>query len=261
MAERHRKGRDPSRTAGRAFRPLARLLHRRPRGRAPLSRLFDPRPRRRARRSRKPATCCCTASCRRARSSNAFDAELKAARALPAGILDIIRTVRAAHPMDVLRTAVSALAAFDPEVGDTFRAGDAAQGRPAHGAGADDHRRARGASATTASRPSPDPRPAARRQLPLHADRPRAERQCRATDGRRHDPARRARLERVGVHGAGRRRHEGEPARGDHRGDRRAVRPVARRGRGERDAGWRRKSATRRGPPTTSRRSARTRRR
>jgi len=47
-----------------------------------------------------------------------FDAELKSARALPAGILDIIRTVRAAHPMDVLRTAVSALAAFDPDVGD-----------------------------------------------------------------------------------------------------------------------------------------------
>ena len=47
-----------------------------------------------------------------------FDAELKAARTLPAGVIDIIRTVRDAHPMDVLRTAVSALAAFDPEVGD-----------------------------------------------------------------------------------------------------------------------------------------------
>jgi citrate synthase len=33
-------------------------------------------------------------------------------------VIDIIRTVRDAHPMDVLRTAVSALAAFDPEVGD-----------------------------------------------------------------------------------------------------------------------------------------------
>ena len=40
-----------------------------------------------------------------------FDAELKAARALPAPIYDIIRTIKAAHPMDVLRTAVSALAA------------------------------------------------------------------------------------------------------------------------------------------------------
>jgi citrate synthase len=48
----------------------------------------------------------------------AFDVELKAARRLPGQIYDIVRTVRQAHPMDVLRTAVSALAAFDPEVGD-----------------------------------------------------------------------------------------------------------------------------------------------
>ena len=48
----------------------------------------------------------------------AFDAELKAARSLPAGVQDIIRTVQRAHPMDVLRTAVSALAAFDPESAD-----------------------------------------------------------------------------------------------------------------------------------------------
>jgi len=47
-----------------------------------------------------------------------FDAELKAARELPAAIVDVIRAVRAAHPMDVLRTAVSALAAFDPDVAD-----------------------------------------------------------------------------------------------------------------------------------------------
>ena len=49
---------------------------------------------------------------------DAFDAELKAARALPGPVLDAIRLVRDAHPMDVLRTAVSALAAFDPETGD-----------------------------------------------------------------------------------------------------------------------------------------------
>jgi citrate synthase len=48
----------------------------------------------------------------------AFNAELKAARALPAGVLDIVRAVQGAHPMDVLRTAVSALAAFDPEAAD-----------------------------------------------------------------------------------------------------------------------------------------------
>ena len=47
-----------------------------------------------------------------------FDAELKQARQLPDPIYDVIRAVRDAHPMDVLRTAVSALAAFDPEAGD-----------------------------------------------------------------------------------------------------------------------------------------------
>jgi len=49
---------------------------------------------------------------------DAFAAELKAARALPAAVYDVIRTVKGAHPMDVLRTAVSALSAFDPETAD-----------------------------------------------------------------------------------------------------------------------------------------------
>jgi citrate synthase len=48
----------------------------------------------------------------------AFEAELKAARALPPAIHDIVRSVRNAHPMDVLRTAVSALSAFDEDVAD-----------------------------------------------------------------------------------------------------------------------------------------------
>ena len=48
----------------------------------------------------------------------AFEAELKAARALPAPVLDVIRAVKDAHPMDVLRTAVSALSAFDAETAD-----------------------------------------------------------------------------------------------------------------------------------------------
>ena len=47
-----------------------------------------------------------------------FDAELKEARELPGAVRDIIRTVKDSHPMDVLRTAVSALAAFDPETDD-----------------------------------------------------------------------------------------------------------------------------------------------
>src|SRR6185503_7574853 len=45
-------------------------------------------------------------------------AELAAARVLPPPIHELIEIVKAAHPMDVLRTAVSALAAFDPDVAD-----------------------------------------------------------------------------------------------------------------------------------------------
>src|SRR5262249_34490553 len=45
----------------------------------------------------------------------AFDRDLKSARELPQPIYDVIRTMKSAHPIDALRTAVSALAAFDPE--------------------------------------------------------------------------------------------------------------------------------------------------
>jgi citrate synthase len=51
----------------------------------------------------------------------AFDADLKAARKLPDALFDIIRTIKSAHPMDVLRTAASALSAFDPETADNSR--------------------------------------------------------------------------------------------------------------------------------------------
>ena len=44
-----------------------------------------------------------------------FDAALKEARTLPTAIHDLINLIQDAHPMDVLRTATSALAAFDPE--------------------------------------------------------------------------------------------------------------------------------------------------
>ena len=50
---------------------------------------------------------------------DAFDAELKAGRRLPEPIYDLIRQIKPAHPMDVLRTAVSALAVFDPDNADT----------------------------------------------------------------------------------------------------------------------------------------------
>ena len=44
----------------------------------------------------------------------AFDAQLKAARELPQEVFDIIGACKDGHPMDVLRTAVSALAALEP---------------------------------------------------------------------------------------------------------------------------------------------------
>lgn len=44
-----------------------------------------------------------------------FDARLRAARELPPQIHDIIAATRDGHPMDVLRTAVSALAALEPD--------------------------------------------------------------------------------------------------------------------------------------------------
>lgn len=49
---------------------------------------------------------------------DAFDAQLKAARSLPGEILDVIRLTRNSHPMDVLRTAVSALSAYDEDTED-----------------------------------------------------------------------------------------------------------------------------------------------
>lgn len=58
----------------------------------------------------------------------AFDAELKRARQLPAPVLDIMAAIKHAHPMDVLRTAVSALAAFDPATADNSRAATIAKG-------------------------------------------------------------------------------------------------------------------------------------
>jgi len=48
----------------------------------------------------------------------AFTTSLVTARHLPREIIDLITLIKHAHPMDVLRTAVSALAASDPEAGD-----------------------------------------------------------------------------------------------------------------------------------------------
>ena len=49
---------------------------------------------------------------------DAYDAELKGARELPEPIFDVIDLVKDSHPMDALRTAVSALAGFDPDRND-----------------------------------------------------------------------------------------------------------------------------------------------
>ena len=51
----------------------------------------------------------------------AFDAALRSARSIPEPILHIIGSIKSAHPMDVLRTAVSALAAYDPDTADNSR--------------------------------------------------------------------------------------------------------------------------------------------
>ena len=50
-----------------------------------------------------------------------FDALLRANRTLPRELLQVIDIVKASHPMDVLRTAVSALAAFDPDTADNSK--------------------------------------------------------------------------------------------------------------------------------------------
>ena len=59
---------------------------------------------------------------------DAFDADLKANRALPEAIVEIIRLTKDAHPMDVLRTAISATAAHDPDVADNSREANVRKG-------------------------------------------------------------------------------------------------------------------------------------
>ncbi|MBI2171396.1 MAG: citrate (Si)-synthase [Chloroflexi bacterium] len=56
------------------------------------------------------------------RELDGFDRQLRADRDIPDDVLDIINKVKDGHPMDVLRTAVSALSAYDPEVKDNSEA-------------------------------------------------------------------------------------------------------------------------------------------
>jgi citrate synthase len=57
----------------------------------------------------------------KAKELSDFDAQLRANRTLPRELLQVIDIVKASHPMDVLRTAVSALAAFDPDTADNSK--------------------------------------------------------------------------------------------------------------------------------------------
>jgi citrate synthase len=53
---------------------------------------------------------------------DAFEKRLRRQRKLPNEVIEVIRLVKASHPMDVLRTASSALSAFDPDTEDMSRA-------------------------------------------------------------------------------------------------------------------------------------------
>jgi len=57
-----------------------------------------------------------------------FDAAMKAARVLPQQIYDLIALCKDGHPMDVLRTAVSALAALEPQSAEKGEEGFLANG-------------------------------------------------------------------------------------------------------------------------------------
>ena len=52
---------------------------------------------------------------------SAFDQALREARHLPDGVYDVIRATKDGHPMDVLRTAVSAISALDPRTKEVSR--------------------------------------------------------------------------------------------------------------------------------------------
>ena len=57
-----------------------------------------------------------------------FDAELRANRQVPNEVIQVLDLVKASHPMDALRTGISALAAFDPEVNDNSEAATVRKG-------------------------------------------------------------------------------------------------------------------------------------
>ena len=164
---------------------------------------------------------------------DAFDRSLKAARVLPDAALDIIRATRTAHPMEVLRTALSGLGASDEEVDDhsaeaTLRKGIRLTSQaPAIVAA---HHRIRNGHAPV--HPSEDLGHAAN-FLHMLKGEPPSDNAARLMDMDFVLQCR-ARLERLIVRGPRRRRHGRQPAcRGDRR-DRGAVRTRPRRGRRKR---------------------------
>jgi citrate synthase len=58
----------------------------------------------------------------------AFTAELAAARQVPMQVLEVMRALAHAHPMEALRTGISALGAFDPDAGDDSAAASLRKG-------------------------------------------------------------------------------------------------------------------------------------
>lgn len=57
-----------------------------------------------------------------------FDRKLKGERQLPEALLEMIRSMSSAHPMEVLRTSISALGVFDAEYDDKSQEGIIAKG-------------------------------------------------------------------------------------------------------------------------------------
>jgi len=127
---------------------------------------------------------------------DAFRSRLVAEMRLPSQVIEMIKlALPSAHPMDLLRTAVSALAMYDPRRRGSLPGGVRAQVRPPPRP--DDHDRRRHASdppwAPGSLRRSKDE---LRRELPVHAPRPGARR--RGASGVRPAAAPpRARVQRV----------------------------------------------------------------
>ena len=59
---------------------------------------------------------------------DAFDSTMRSSRAIPQEVIDIITSIKQGHPMDVLRTALSALSSFEPDVDDVSHEGTLRKG-------------------------------------------------------------------------------------------------------------------------------------